>query len=115
MAIYENQHYDRVFHALADGTRRDIISMLSKQQRLSASELGKPFNMAQPSISKHLKVLEQAQLIERTVLGRSHHFSLNRDSLDVAETWLQKHRQFWQGSLDRLAALVDDLPEEKAK
>lgn len=112
MAIFNTQNLDQVFHALGDSTRRDMIAMLSKQHRLSASELGAPFTMAQPTISKHLKVLERSKLIQRSIEGRTHYFAMNTETLTAAETWIQRHRSFWQGNLNRLETLIEALPPE---
>jgi DNA-binding transcriptional ArsR family regulator len=60
---------DLTFHALSDGTRRSMIRALARRQSRSAGELGRQFRSAQPTISKHLKVLEQAGLVERTIQG----------------------------------------------
>jgi DNA-binding transcriptional ArsR family regulator len=98
---------DRTFQALADGTRRAMIHALAQGVPRSAGELGRQFHSAQPTISKHLKVLEQAGLVERTVEGRLHLFRLRREPLQDAGTWITRHQAFWTGAvaqLDRLLA-----------
>jgi len=111
MAMYCETPLDRTFHALGDPTRRRILAVLAQQGPRTASQLGSPFKISQPSISKHLKVLEKAGLIERSILGRSHRFTLNSAPLDEADGWINLHRKFWQGSLDQLGLLVTDLNE----
>lgn len=88
-----------MIHALADGQAR------------SAGELGKRFSSAQPTISRHLKVLEQAKLIERKVEGRVHRFRLRQKPLQDAGAWIERHQRFWTGALDQLEALLgEDTP-----
>ena len=101
---------DRTFHALSDGTRRSMVHMLAGGAPCSASDLGRLFQSAQPTISKHLKVLEEAGLVVRTVEGRVHRFTLRPKPLRTAERWLARHQAFWSGAvarLDRLLAETD--------
>jgi DNA-binding transcriptional ArsR family regulator len=97
---------DLTFHALSDRTRRSMIHALSGGKARSAGELGKQFSSAQPTISRHLKVLEQAKLIERSVEGRVHLFRLRQKPLQEAGTWIDRHQQFWNGAVDQLEALL---------
>ena len=100
-------YLDRTFHALSDGTRRGMLSMLSRKGELTASELGAPFDISQPTASKHLRVLEDAGLLSRRVDGRTHHFRLVDRRLRAAQAWISRHREFWEGTLERLEDLVD--------
>jgi DNA-binding transcriptional ArsR family regulator len=97
---------DRTFRALGDGTRRAILQELARGKPRSAGELGRHFRSAQPTISKHLKVLEDAQLIERTVNGRVHWFRLQPKGLREATRWLTRHQAFWEGAVDQLERLL---------
>jgi DNA-binding transcriptional ArsR family regulator len=97
---------DRTFHALADRTRRTIVHALARGPSRSAGELGRRFRSAQPTISKHLKVLEEARLIERTVEGRTHRFRLRPATLSQAAGWIARHEAFWQQAVGRLDALL---------
>lgn len=97
---------DRTFHALADPTRRSIIRALSGGKARSAGELGARFHSAQPTISRHIKVLESARLIERSIEGRVHHFRLRREALEQAGDWIQRHQSFWAGAVDQLEQLL---------
>jgi DNA-binding transcriptional ArsR family regulator len=99
---------DRTFRALADHTRRSMIHVLASGQARSATELGAQFRSAQPTISRHLKVLEQARLIEREVDGRVHRFRLRRPSLKIAGDWIDRHQAFWTGAVDQLAKLLEE-------
>lgn len=116
MAIHYQEPLDRTFHALGDSTRRQILGMLAKQGACSANELRAPFDVAQPTISKHLKVLEQAGLVSREIDGRTHRFRLETAPLDDATGWIERHKAFWAGTLERLDAFVQDLekPEKNA-
>lgn len=99
---------DRTFQALADQTRRAMIHALANGEERSAGELGAQFRSAQPTISRHLKVLEGARLIERRVEGRVHRFRLRRKSLQEAGDWILRHQQFWVGAVDQLERLLEE-------
>jgi DNA-binding transcriptional ArsR family regulator len=99
---------DRTFHALADGTRRAIIHTLARGGARSAGELGRQFYSAQPTISKHLKVLEQATLVERSIEGRVHLFRLRRKPLQDAERWIARHQALWAGAVEQLGRLLSE-------
>jgi DNA-binding transcriptional ArsR family regulator len=100
---------DHTFHALADGTRRSMIHTLARGEARSAGELGRRFRSAQPTISKHLKVLEEAGLVERMVEGRIHRFRLRRRPLQEAERWISRHQAFWNGAVEQLDHLLSDV------
>lgn len=99
---------DRTFHALADPTRRSMIHALAGGKARSAGELGSDFPSAQPTISRHLKVLENARLIERSVEGRVHRFRLRREALEQAGDWIQRHQAFWTGAVDQLERFLKE-------
>jgi DNA-binding transcriptional ArsR family regulator len=106
MAMNRDAALDRTFHALADPTRRSMIRALSSGKSRSAGELGAHFRSAQPTISRHIKVLESARLIERSVEGRVHRFRLRREALEQAGDWIQRHQAFWTGAVDQLEQLL---------
>jgi len=106
-----SQHLDRVFFALSDGTRRGILARLA-QGSTTIGELAAPFDMSKPAISKHVKILETAGLIERTIIGRQHRCSLTTAGLKTAEDWLNFHREFWESRFD---ALSDLLQKEESR
>ena len=89
------------FSALADPTRRALLARLALGET-SVSELAKPFDMSLPAISKHLKVLEKAQLIERGREAQWRPCRLNAAPLKDASSWLEEYRTFWEARLDRL-------------
>lgn len=101
-------HLDRTFRALSDGTRRSMILMLSRGQTRSAGEIGRRFASAQPTISRHLKVLEEAGLVERIVHGRVHRFRLRPKPLRDAASWIARHEAFWAGAVDQLERVLSE-------
>ncbi len=104
---------DLTFRALADGTRRSMVHALARGQARSAGELGRQFRSAQPTISKHLKVLEQAGLVERTIEGRVHRFRLRQKPLKDAARWITRQQAFWVGAVDQLDRLLQEIaPDE---
>jgi DNA-binding transcriptional ArsR family regulator len=92
---------DAVFGALADPTRRAILTRLTSGEA-SVLELAAPFDVSQPAISRHLKVLERAGLITRGRSAQLRPSRLQGDALKQAADWLAGYRGFWEGSLDRL-------------
>jgi DNA-binding transcriptional ArsR family regulator len=82
--------------------------VLARGKPRSASELGRRFRSAQPTISKHLKVLEDAGLVVRTIEGRIHRFRLRRKPLRDAEGWLARHQAFWTGAVTQLDRLLSE-------
>lgn len=95
------EHLDSIFHALADPTRRNMLRSLAFQER-TVSELASPFRMSLAAASKHVKVLETAGLLQRTVQGRTHVCRLAPQPLADAHEWLRFYEQFWSGRLDAL-------------
>jgi DNA-binding transcriptional ArsR family regulator len=111
MAMNRSAALDRTFHALADATRRAMIHALAGGKTRSAGQLGAQFRSAQPTISRHLKVLESARLVERSVEGRVHRFRLRRDALEEAGTWIRRHQAFWMGAVDQLEQLLKETDQ----
>ena len=97
------------FAALADPTRRAILTRLARGQT-HVGELGRPFRISAPAISRHLRVLEQAGLIEREVDAQWRVCRLRGPGLRAAHDWITQYRQFWEASLDRLADYLDQDP-----
>lgn len=85
-----------------------MIRELARGEARSAGELGRRFRSAQPTISKHLKVLEEAGLVSRTVEGRVHLFRLRRKPLRDAQGWLERHQTFWTGAVAQLDRLLSE-------
>lgn len=105
-----------VFAALADPTRRAILERLARGEA-TVHQLAEPFRMTQQAVSKHLKVLERAQLISRTRAGQSRPCALDAVRLEQAAGWIERHRRIWADRHDRLAehlaALRGDTPEAR--
>jgi DNA-binding transcriptional ArsR family regulator len=98
-----NDPLTAVFSALSDPTRRAILAKLA-QGEATVSELAEPFRLAQPTISKHLRVLEAAGLIEQGRDAQSRPRRLVPTSLKIADAWLQPFREQWERRFDRLEA-----------
>ena len=101
MVNNSNEHLDVLFHALADATRRGMLSRLADGE-MSVKELAEPFDMSAPAISKHLKVLEKAGLLRREVEGRVHRCYLVPEAMSDAARWIAFYEQFWNNKLDSL-------------
>ena len=104
---------DAVFQALADPTRRSILRTLSKQGR-TVGELADPYDMSLAAVSKHLKVLERAELILRERQGSFQRITVNPWPMKQAHGWLSYYEQFWGERLDALAAHLE-APQGKKK
>ncbi|HKM62174.1 MAG TPA: metalloregulator ArsR/SmtB family transcription factor [Acidisphaera sp.] len=102
---------DRTFAALVDPTRRAILARLAQEPGLSVSELARPFPLKLPAVMKHLDVLSHAGLIARKKTGRTVAVRLTPEPIEAAMAWLRHYERFWSGSLDRLAAFVEENPE----
>lgn len=98
--------------ALADPTRRAILARLAKGER-SVTELAEPFAMSLPAVSKHLKVLERARLIERSREAQYRPCRLAPEPLKDVSSWLDQYRQHWEDRLDRLDAYLKDIQKGK--
>jgi DNA-binding transcriptional ArsR family regulator len=96
------------FAALADPTRRAILSRLAKGEA-TVNELAKPFAMSQPAISKHLKVLERAGLISRGRQAQCRPRKIEAKPLAEVDDWLENYRKIWEANFDRLDDLLDEL------
>jgi len=114
MVMSPSQQLDATFAALADPTRRAILARLASGEA-SVNELAKPFSMSQPAISKHLKVLERAGLISRGQDAQRRPRRLDAKPLKNATGWLEKYRQFWEGSFQRLDVLLDEMKAREKK
>lgn len=109
-----SERLDATFAALADPTRRAILARLASGEA-SVTELAKPFAMSQPAISKHLKVLERAGLISRGRDAQRRPCRIEARPLADASGWLDNYRRFWEGSYERLDALLEELKEQARK
>ena len=112
MVNYLPEQLNTVFFALADPTRRAILARLA-QGETSGTELARPFSISVPAISKHLRVLEHAELILHRKEGRTHLFRLAARPLKEAATWLEPYQQFWETQFDALDTYLQVTSEEE--
>ena len=106
---------DALFGALSDRTRRDMLRRLAAREH-TVGELAAPFDMTLAAASKHIKVLEHAGLVRRTVQGRNHLCRLHAQPLHAGLEWLRHYERFWNQRLDALeAALREDAAKQEPK
>lgn len=108
------QDLDAIFAALADPTRRAILTRLAAGEA-SVNEIAAPFEVSQPAVSRHLKVLERAGLIERDVDKQRRPARLKAEPMAAAVRWLEEFKQFWSSSFDQLDGLLEELKKAKPK
>ena len=108
------QNLNAVFAALADPTRRAILSRLAAGEA-SVNEIAEPFEISQPAVSKHLKVLERAGLIERDVDRQRRPARLKAGPMAAAVSWLEEFKRFWSSSFDQLDGLLAALKKAETK
>ena len=105
---------DATFAALADPTRRAILARLA-QGEASVAELSAPFDISQPAISRHLKILERARLISVARDGQRRPRRIEARPLAEASEWLEAYRDIWEANFERLDALLEELKEETGR
>ncbi|HKY44483.1 MAG TPA: metalloregulator ArsR/SmtB family transcription factor [Pyrinomonadaceae bacterium] len=104
---------DQTLLALADPTRRAILQRLSRGEA-RVTELAQPFDMSLNAVSKHIRILERADLVRRRTAGREHFLSFNRQQLDELATWIETQRAEWNARLDALETLLKAEDEAKS-
>jgi DNA-binding transcriptional ArsR family regulator len=107
MVQYRSEQLDRTFAALGDPTRRAILARLAREDSLSVSALAEPFAIKLPAVMKHLHVLAEAGLIQRSKNGRVVTVEISADPLKEAMGWLRRYERFWSSSLDRLVKYAE--------
>jgi DNA-binding transcriptional ArsR family regulator len=112
MVQYQQEGLDRAFAALADPTRRAILDRLGSGPA-TISELAEPFGMSLTGLKKHVRVLEEAELVTTEKVGRARQVSLGPQRLDDAQHWIEAYRQTLEDRLDRFGELVDRLEGER--
>ena len=112
--IGSQSNLDAIFAALADPTRRAILSRLVDGQA-SVNEIAAPFEMSQPAVSRHLKVLERAGLIERDIDEQRRPARLNAQTMAAAVDWLDEFKAFWGTSFDQLDNVLFSMKQAAAK
>ncbi len=109
--VTQQTNLDQTLMALADPTRRAILQRLSRGEA-RVTELAQPFHMSLNAVSKHIRILERADLVRRRTAGREHFLSFNRQQLDEIANWIETQRAAWNARLDALEALLraEDMP-----
>lgn len=110
----QSERLDATFAALADPTRRAILARLATGEA-SVNELAEPFDMSQPAISKHLKVLGRAGLISMDIDGQRRPRRLEPKRLEEAVDWIERYREIWEQNYQRLDAVLEELKGKPAK
>ena len=105
-------HLDRVFHSLSDGTRRAVIAQLANGPA-SIGDLAQRHHMALPSFMKHIRVLEQSEIVRSRKKGRVRMCELRPTALTAAQDWIEKERRIWETRLDQLDSFVETLAEKE--
>jgi DNA-binding transcriptional ArsR family regulator len=101
------QDLDRIFQALADPTRRAILRTLTHREQ-GITEVARPFRMSLAAVSKHVKVLERAKLVNRRKEGSFSFLALNPAAMKTADQWMEFYRQYWDGRLASLKRLMEE-------
>ena len=112
MGEYRSPRLDGIFSALCDPTRRAILARLTGRESARVTEIAADFPISLNSVSKHIRMLERAGLVRRSIVGRDHLLSLDAAPLAEAQAWIEKYRSFWE---DRLAALDAYVTSRKGK
>ncbi len=108
----DEEQLSRIFRVLADPSRRKIIELLREAGELRVGDISAAFDMSLNGVSKHLKALEAAGLIERRVVGREHHIRVDWSALQQPYEWLHFYHHFWSARLD---ALVDYTKQDRTE
>ena len=106
--ISDDDRLDQIFAALASTTRRAILARLAKGEA-TVNELAEPFNMTLPAISKHVKVLERAGLINQGKKAQYRPCTIDVEPLKEISSWAEQYRHIWEASFDRMDEYIDQL------
>ena len=106
--VRSQDRLDFTFIALADPKRRAILRRLARKGEARVTELAAPFDVSLNAISKHIKLLERAGLVERSKFGREHVLTFKPKPLEQARKWIEKQSEFWQASFEALDELLQD-------
>jgi len=112
--MVQQARLDTVFAALADPTRRRMVERLARRS-MSVGEMAEGFSISQPGVSKHVKVLEDAGLLKREIVGRVHRCTIDPKAMEAASAWLDEQRRFWNATLDRLGAYLTSSTKARRK
>ena len=111
MVDYADAALSRTLAALGDATRRAMLARLQRGEA-TVTELAEPFDVSLNAVSKHVRVLERAGLVRRTVVGREHRIALTPEPMRSVSSYVDQYRRYWE---DRIAALERHLIEKRAK
>ena len=112
MGEYMTTQLDGVFSALSDPTRRAILARLSGSEA-RVTDIAADFPISLNSVSKHIRMLERAGLVKRSIVGRDHLLALDAGPLEEAQAWIEKYRRFWDDSLAALDRYVTAKKEKR--
>src|SRR6187431_984469 len=112
MGEYMPMRLDGIFDALGDPTRRAILAQLSTREA-RVTEIAGKFPISLNSVSKHIRMLERAGLVRRSIIGRDHLLALDAGPLEEAQAWIEKYRRFWDDSLAALDTYVTSRKEKR--
>jgi DNA-binding transcriptional ArsR family regulator len=112
MGEYQSARLDGVFNALCDPTRRAILARLTGAEA-RVTDIAGDFPISLNSISKHIRMLERAGLVRRSIVGRDHLLALNAEPLAEAQAWIENYRRFWDSRLAALDAFVTDKKRKR--
>jgi len=112
MVKYSAAVLDRTFSAVSDPTRRDILDRLARGPA-SISELAQPLGLSLPGLLKHVRILEEADLVRTEKNGRTRQCTLGPAQLDEAAEWIERYREQWERRLDRLETYIDEKRKGK--
>lgn len=108
-------HLTSVFAALGDPTRFAIVDRLLKEGELSAGDIADTAPISPPAFSRHLKLLREAGLLEQRTDKQRRIYSVRPEAVKQISVWVMDHRKFWESSLDRLEALIDEDNKKRVK
>jgi DNA-binding transcriptional ArsR family regulator len=112
--MVKSQTLDRTFSALSDGTRREILERLQLGPA-SISELARPTGISLPGVLKHVRILEEANLVTTEKKGRTRECRLGPDRMEDATMWIEHYRERWERQLDRLEAIIEKRKGDRAR
>jgi len=110
--MVQSQVLDRTFSALSDPTRREILERLARSPA-SISELARPTGISLPGVLKHVRILEEANLVTTEKRGRTRECRLGPEQMDDATAWIESQRRQWERRLDRLEAIIERTKGEQ--
>lgn len=114
MSLLAEEPGQQLFNALADPTRRSIVELLSSKGQMSATEIYQNFEMSDPAVSQHLKVLREAELVRIEKDAQRHLYSLNPRTMRSLEDWVRRATDLWDDRFDRLERVLGE-EERKTK